>query len=65
MNKNRGESPITKAQIINLFVRAADAGISHNDARRKIVDAGYASAKDIKQKDYNRVRALFENNENE
>jgi hypothetical protein len=55
------DAPITAKQLRRVYALAADAGITANEAKHKIVAAGFASTKDIKQKDYERVCALFQN----
>ena len=55
------DAPITAKQLRRVYALAADAGITANEAKNKIVAAGFASTKDIKQKDYERVCALFQN----
>jgi len=54
------DSPITSKQLRRIFALANNAGLNANEAKNKIVAAGFASTKDIKQKDYDKVCALFE-----
>lgn len=54
------DSPITSKQLRRIFALANTAGLSANEAKNKIVAAGFASTKDITQKDYDKVCALFE-----
>ena len=55
------DSPITAKQLRRVWALAGNAGLSANEAKAKIVAAGFASTKDIKQKDYEAVCKLFEN----
>jgi len=55
------DSPITAKQLRRVWALAGNAGLSANEAKAKIVAAGFASTKDIKQKDYETVCKLFEN----
>lgn len=52
-------APITQKQLRRIFALAADKGLSANEAKNKIVSAGFASTKDIKQKDYDAVCDIF------
>lgn len=54
-------APLTSKQLRRIYALAADAGVTATEAKNKIVAAGFASTKDIKQKDYVRVCALFQN----
>ena len=54
------DSPLTSKQLRRIYALAANAGVSANEAKNKIVAAGFASTKDIKQKDYEKVCKLFE-----
>jgi len=58
-------APITSKQVRRIFALANNAGMNVNEAKHKIVAAGFASTKDIKQRDYEKVCGLFENNGNE
>lgn len=53
------DSPITQAQLRRIWALAGNAGLTANEAKQKIVAAGFASTKDIKQKDYEAVCKLF------
>jgi hypothetical protein len=53
--KEDPEAPITTQQIRRLYATAGDAGLTQSEAKQKIVALGYASTKDIKQKDYEAV----------
>lgn len=57
------DAPITTKQMRRIYALAADKGFSANEAKNKIIAAGFASTKDIKQKDYERVCNLFNTNE--
>ena len=57
------DAPITTKQMRRIYALAADKGFSANEAKNKIIAAGYASTKDIKQKDYERVCKLFNTTE--
>lgn len=57
------DSPITAKQLRRIWALAANAGLNANEAKQKIIAAGYASTKDITQKDYEKVCGLFENSE--
>lgn len=59
------ESLITIAQAKRLFSVAGDRGITPARAKAIIGGLGYASAKDIKQKDYERVYDLLINSDPE
>ena len=54
------ESPVTTKQLNRLYAIAGEAGFSAPEAKQKIIAAGFASTKDIKQKDYERVCKLFQ-----
>lgn len=49
------ESPITKKQIMRLYAIAGEAGLTSGQAKQRIVAMGFASTKDIKQKDYESI----------
>lgn len=57
------EAPITAKQVKRLFALASQAGFSTEEAKEKFKTLGYASSKDIKQKDYDKACALFEKKE--
>lgn len=52
--------PITQAQLTRLFAIAGRNGFKKDEIASKVHGAGFASAKDIKQKDYEAVCKLFE-----
>lgn len=49
------EDPVTAKQITRLYAIASDCGLTTPEAKRKLQAMGYASTKDIKQKDYDSV----------
>lgn len=49
------ESPITTNQSKRLYAICGEAGLSIPEAKKRLKDMGYASTKDIKQKDYDSV----------
>ena len=53
--KNDPEAPITSKQITRLYAIAGEAGLSTPEAKQRIIARGYASTKDIKQADYDKV----------
>ena len=53
-------APITTKQMRRIYALAAEKGVTANEAKQKIIAAGFASSKDIKQKDYEEVCKLFE-----
>ena len=59
------DAPITAKQLRRIWALAANVGLNANEAKNKIVAAGFASTKDIKQKDYEKVCKLFEENDGE
>lgn len=56
----KDDDPITNKQLQRIFAIAGDNGIPANEAKQKIIAAGFSSTKDIKQKDYEKVCKLFE-----
>lgn len=54
-------SRITAKQVKRLFAIAADNGMNANEAKIKLAAAGFTSAKDVTQKDYDRVCDLMKN----
>lgn len=54
------DAPITAKQIKRIFALARQAGYSQEEAKTKFQALGYASTKDITQKEYDKVCALFE-----
>jgi hypothetical protein len=59
------DAPITAKQLRRIWALAANVGLNANEAKNKIVAAGFASTKDITQKDYEKVCKLFEENDGE
>ena len=53
--KEKPDDPITNQQIRRIYAIANSLGIPQGEAKRKIIAMGYASTKDIKQKDYDAV----------
>jgi len=54
------DAPINAKQTKRIFALAASNGYSTEEAKNKLKGAGFASTKDVKVKDYDRVCALFE-----
>lgn len=57
------DDPLTAAQLKRLFAIAGKAGLRKPEITKRINEAGFKSATDITQKDYEKVCALFENND--
>lgn len=55
------EDNLTREQIVRLFAIAGDNGYNKDEVKAVVTKAGFKSTKDIKQKDYERVCALFQN----
>ena len=55
ITEEKPEQPITSKQIQRIYAIAASAGLNTEQAKQKIKAMGYASTKDIKQKDYDKV----------
>ena len=53
--KTGPNDPVTTKQITRLYAIAGEAGMTTDEAKKKIKAMGYASTKDIKQKDYDAV----------
>lgn len=60
ITKTDTEAPITSKQITRLYAIAGNAGLTTPEAKQRIVSMGYASTKDIKQKDYDAVCAKMQ-----
>lgn len=59
------DDPITPKQIKRIFAIAAENEITAEKAKQILVSKGYASTKDIKQRDYDEVVEYFQKyNEN-
>lgn len=56
----KDDDPVTNPQLVRLFAIAGKNGFKKSDVEEKVRAAGFKSAKDIKQKDYNEVCKLFE-----
>ena len=56
----KDDDPVTNPQLVRLFAIAGKNGFKKGDVEEKVRAAGFKSAKDIKQKDYNEVCKLFE-----
>ena len=56
----KDDSPVTTAQMRRLYAIGGQAGLTNKEIKDRIIAAGYASTKDIRQKDYEKVCALFE-----
>lgn len=54
------EAPLTNQQMKRIYALAGSIGLNAQEAKLRIKDSGFASMKDIKQKDYDNVCALFE-----
>lgn len=57
------DSPLTRAQLTRLFAIAGKNGFQKDEIKKRINAAGFKSANDIKQKDYEKVCGLFEDKE--
>lgn len=56
-----GEERVSAAEVKGIFDTAERAGLSLAETKKILKDAGYKSANEIKHKDYERVCALFQN----
>lgn len=54
------DAPITSKQASRIYAIAGANGIGQSQAKKILKEAGYASSKDIKQKDYDAVCELFQ-----
>ena len=54
------EAPLTNQQMKRIYALAGSIGLNAQEAKLRIKESGFASMKDIKQKDYDNVCALFE-----
>lgn len=61
----KDDDPITKAQLTRLFAIAGKAGLKKPEITARIKAAGFENAKEITQKDYEKVCALFTDNDAE
>ena len=64
-NPDSPDTKISSKQIQRIFAIAANAGLTTEQAKQKLKALGYASTKDIKQKDYDAVCEAFEKVEGE
>ena len=55
ITKTNPDDPVSRAQITRLYAIAGEAGLTSAEAKQRIIAMGYASTKDIKQKDYDEV----------
>lgn len=63
INPDSPDSPISKNQIMRIYAIAGDAGLSKDQTKQKLAALGFASTKEIKQKDYDRVCNVLEGKE--
>lgn len=54
------DAPLTNPQMKRIYALAGSIGMNAKEAKEKILGAGFGSVKEITQKDYDRVCALFE-----
>lgn len=54
------DDPVTTKQMRLIYSMGGNAGLTRDEIKQRIVDAGFKSTKEIKQKDFERVMALFE-----
>ena len=57
------DSPVTTAQMRRIFALGSSAGLTQKEIKDKVMSLGFTSTKEIRQKDYERVCALFEKKE--
>lgn len=62
-NPDSPDSPISRNQIVRIYAIAGDAGLSKDQTKQKLAALGFASTKEIKQKDYDRVCNVIEGKE--
>ena len=56
----KDEDPITNAQVRRLFALAGSNGYNKDEIKKKVNEAGFKTAKDITQKDYETVCKMFD-----
>lgn len=56
---NNPNAPITRKQMNLLYAKAGNLGLTAQQAKARMAEAGYASVKGITQKEYDNVLALF------
>jgi hypothetical protein len=61
LDTDKPESPISTAQIRRLYAIGGEAGLTANEVKNFLASQGYASTKQILQKDYNEVCELVAN----
>ena len=61
--KSNPEAPLSKEQKNNIFAIAQVNGLTIPEARQRLVAMGFASTNDLKQKDYDAVRAAMQKKE--
>ena len=61
LDTDKPESPISTAQIRRLYAIGGEAGLTANEVKNFLASHGYASTKQILQKDYNEVCELVAN----
>ena len=54
------DAPLTNPQMKRIYALAGSIGLNAKEAKERILSSGFASVKEITQKDYDRVCALFE-----
>lgn len=57
---NNADAHLTTKQMRLIYALAGNKGLNAQEAKAKITAAGYASMKELRQKDFDAVRALFE-----
>lgn len=57
---NRAEAPITRKQMNLIYAKAGNLGMTSQEAKAKMVEAGYKSVKELTQADFKEVIKLFE-----
>jgi len=55
ITKSSPDDPITSKQITRIYALAGSLGLTTPEAKQVIIAAGYASTKDIRQKDYDSI----------
>lgn len=58
--KLKDDDPVTTKQMRLIYSLGGKAGLTRDDVKRRINEAGFKSTSDIKQKDFEAVMALFE-----
>lgn len=60
LETDKPDSPVSSKQIQRLYAIGGDAGLTIPEVRQILTANGYASTRDIKQKDYNKICELIE-----